>query len=143
MDADFAPILHQNNAILPRSDHIGMKKTPRSIADFRFHGTAPAARGKHTFGTGNSLWHQSHSWIFQLFPAHILTPINSPQAIRKPLTSSRGGARRLLTSDFGSDASPVWPTRAEYLWSHNRLTPHSHSTSRTMPDCFACYTALA
>src|ERR1017187_5884490 len=93
MDADFAPILHQNNAILPRADHIGMKKTPRSIADFRFHGTAPAARGKHTFGTGNSLWHQSHSWIFQLFPAHILTPINSPQAIRKPLTSiSRRGS---------------------------------------------------
>src|ERR1039458_10026378 len=93
MDANFAPILHQNNAILPRADHIGMKKTPRSIADFRFHGTAPAARGKHTFGTGNSLWHQSHSWIFQLFPAHILTPINLPQAIRKPLTSiSRRGS---------------------------------------------------
>src|SRR6266853_4379495 len=69
--ADFALILHQDNTILPRADHIGMKKTPRSIVDFRLHGTPPGARGKHTFCIGNSLRNQSHSWPFQLFPSHI------------------------------------------------------------------------
>src|ERR1700739_4674346 len=69
--ADFALILHQNNTILPRPNDIWMEKTPHTIADLRFHGIAPAARGKHTFGIANSLRHQSHSWFFQLFRVHI------------------------------------------------------------------------
>ncbi len=69
--ADVTLVLHQNNTILPRADYIGMKKAPGCIADPRFHGTTPAARCKHAFCSGNSLWDQSHSWLFQFFPVYI------------------------------------------------------------------------
>lgn len=55
-------------------ERIGIRRCASSPLRYqfnRFHGSAPAARGKNTFGPRNSLGRQSRSWLFQLLPVHI------------------------------------------------------------------------
>jgi len=71
VDAAFAPILHQNETMRPRAEHIRMKQAPHSIPDHRLHGTPAGAYRKHVCGPAESIRNQSPPWLFPLLPAHI------------------------------------------------------------------------
>jgi len=157
--ADSALILHQNNTVLPRADHIWVKETPHAIPNPRLHGMASGANRKDAFGVGDSSGNQGCSRPFPLAPIyiaganecaacytklldfHLTAKMDAPALIfEEPHTTKWGEKRISLKSDnlAGSSSNPR-TIRIRFLPAANPASPNAGPRrSRSAYECRTC-----